>query len=105
VFSFPRKGQKKFISLRVFHESAPLCKLDIELLICKDDTTPIPGLNYFQGLSGVPPEDCFLVYGGDEVQKRSAKTKCRERSGLAAFGASSGLTRRPLSVSNPPNRR
>jgi predicted AAA+ superfamily ATPase len=29
-------------------------------------------LNYFQGLSGVPPEDCFLIYGGDEVQKRSA---------------------------------
>ncbi len=29
------------------------------------------GLQYFQPLSGALPEDSFLVYGGDEVQKRS----------------------------------
>ncbi|MCB9281883.1 MAG: DUF4143 domain-containing protein [Lewinellaceae bacterium] len=28
-------------------------------------------LKYFQPLSGVMPEDSFLVYGGDEVQQRS----------------------------------
>lgn len=29
------------------------------------------GLQYFQPLSGVLPEESYLVYGGDEVQKRS----------------------------------
>ncbi len=29
-------------------------------------------LRYFQGLSGALPTESFLVYGGDEVQKRSA---------------------------------
>jgi hypothetical protein len=29
------------------------------------------GLKYFQSLSGVSPEESFLVYGGNEVQKRS----------------------------------
>lgn len=29
------------------------------------------GLKYFQALSGVLPEQSYLVYGGDEVQKRS----------------------------------
>jgi predicted AAA+ superfamily ATPase len=30
------------------------------------------GLQYFQPLSGATPSESFLVYGGDEVQKRSA---------------------------------
>ncbi|GAA0878729.1 ATP-binding protein [Algoriphagus jejuensis] len=29
-------------------------------------------LTYFQTVSGTPPEDSFLIYGGDENQKRSA---------------------------------
>jgi hypothetical protein len=28
-------------------------------------------LTYFQNASGTKPEDSFLIYGGDEVQKRS----------------------------------
>ena len=30
------------------------------------------GLTYFQSLSGASPDDSYLIYGGDEVQKRSA---------------------------------
>jgi hypothetical protein len=41
----------------------------------KSGRTIIPqffdSLRYFQNLSGAKPEESFLVYGGDEVQKRS----------------------------------